>query len=219
MPGVGGAAQGPAPLDRGKSRRHAAIRSAARRRNITRVWMVLRRARPPRIEAHHEGMLRSGVPHGGVISPRCGWCCAGPGPLGERQMTTESSRATEKEGGGRSESRHSALFKTSTQPQEVALNFTGLMFAGAANEKEIREAKQCQTQPQHAPQKSSRKELPKMVNHVSFWNERGSQNRPRRPLGARVRARSTSRRPRSLLRAAWGRPKNARKQFLPPPSK
>ena len=47
--------------------------------------MVLRRARPPRTEANHEGTLRSGVPRGGVTYPRSGWFCAGPGPLGERQ--------------------------------------------------------------------------------------------------------------------------------------
>ena len=67
-----------------------AIRGAARRPNITQVRMVLRWARPPRREANHDGMLRSGVPRGGVTHPRCGWCCAGPGPLGERRNTTEN---------------------------------------------------------------------------------------------------------------------------------
>ena len=66
------------------------LRSGVQRRgrNITQVRMVLRWARPPRREANHGGMLRSGVPRGGVTHPRCGWCCAGPGPLGERQIKT-----------------------------------------------------------------------------------------------------------------------------------
>ena len=63
---------------RGQSRRPAAIRGAARRRNITQVWIVLRRARAPRREANHDGMLRSGVPRGDVTYPKCGWFCAGP---------------------------------------------------------------------------------------------------------------------------------------------
>ena len=97
------------------------------RRNITQVWMVLRRARPPRSEANHDGRLRSGVPRGGVTYPRSDWFCAGPGLLGERQITTACCYVSAQsiicalglrtEEGGRS-GRRSALFKTSTQPQE-----------------------------------------------------------------------------------------------------
>ena len=57
-------------------------------RNITQVWMDLRRAPPPRREANHDGRLRSGVPRGGVTHPRSGWFCAGPDPLWERRITT-----------------------------------------------------------------------------------------------------------------------------------
>ena len=52
---------------------------------------VSAQARPPTEEEDHKGMLRSGGasprPGCGRTSPRCGWCCAGPGPLGERQIT------------------------------------------------------------------------------------------------------------------------------------
>ena len=33
-------------------------------------------------------MLRLELPPGGELYPRCGLCCAGPGPLGERRITT-----------------------------------------------------------------------------------------------------------------------------------
>ena len=55
------------------------------------VWVVLRRARLPRREANHDGMLRSAVPRGDVTSPRSGWFCAGPDPLGEKQITRACS--------------------------------------------------------------------------------------------------------------------------------
>ena len=72
------------------------------------VWVVLRWARPPRREANHDGMLRLGVPRGDVTPPKCGWCCAGPGLLGERPITTaccEQQRRREKQGGGEEEER------------------------------------------------------------------------------------------------------------------
>ena len=57
------------------------LRSARVWVHITQVRMVLRWARPPRREANHEGLLRSGVPRGDLTSPKSGWCCAGPGLL------------------------------------------------------------------------------------------------------------------------------------------
>ena len=70
-----------------KTRHKACAEPAARRRNTPQIWMVLRRARPPRREANHNGMLRSGVPRGGVTYPKCGWFYTGPGLLGERPIT------------------------------------------------------------------------------------------------------------------------------------
>ena len=59
---------------------HAAIRAAARRRNIPQVSMVTRRDRPLRREASHDGMLRSGLPRGGLTSPGVDGHPLGPTP-------------------------------------------------------------------------------------------------------------------------------------------
>ena len=53
--------------------------------------MVLRRARAAQVAAPYGRgeSRRYAVPGGALTQARCGWCCAGPGPLGERRNTTE----------------------------------------------------------------------------------------------------------------------------------
>ena len=67
---------------------HDTLMQVLRRGPGKHIWIVLCWPRPPRREANHEGMLRSGVPRGGVTYPKCGWFCTGPGLLGERPITT-----------------------------------------------------------------------------------------------------------------------------------